>query len=103
MQVLKIYYNYDINKFIHFISGGYSGGTDYETPLNKAIDIATRDEKYKFADIFMLTDGACTISPILANRIRNAKNKLDLKIYTVIFGNYGNNDIDNFSDNIFRI
>lgn len=94
---------YDINKFVNYISGGFNGGTDFETPISKAIDVVTKDEKYKFADIFMLTDGACGISKKLETKIKEAKNKLDIKLYTVIFGGYGLGDIDNFSDEIFKV
>lgn len=94
---------YDINNFINFISGAYSGGTDFETPITNAINTVTKDKKYKFADIFMLTDGACGVSTNLENKIKEAKKKLDLKIYTVIFGSWGYGSIDNFSDEVLRL
>ena len=95
--------NYSINKFIDFISQGFNGGTDFETPFNRAIDIVTQQSKYTFADIFMITDGECSISENLKMKIKNAQKKMNLKVYTVIFGensfsSYGSrNLVDNIT------
>lgn len=95
--------NYNVNKFINFISQGFNGGTDFETPFNRAIDIVTRQSKYTFADIFMITDGECSISENLKMKIKNAQKKMNLKVYTVIFGensfsSYGSrNLVDNIT------
>lgn len=99
---------YDFNKFINFIDQGYNGGTDFETPFNEAIDIVTKEAKYQFADIFMITDGECGISSSLENKIKKAKNQLNLKVYTVIFGGsyygYSNiNHISNYCDEIINV
>lgn len=95
--------NYNVNKFINFISQGFNGGTDFETPFNRAIDIVTQQSKYTFADIFMITDGECSISGNLKMKIKNAQKKMNLKVYTVIFGensfsSYGSrNLVDNIT------
>ena len=95
--------NYNVNKFINFISQGFNGGTDFETPFNRAIDIVTQQSKYTFADIFMITDGECSISENLKMKIKNAQKKMNLKVYTVIFGensfsSYGSrNLVDNIT------
>lgn len=95
--------NYNVNKFINFISQGFNGGTDFETPFNRAIDIVTQQSKYTFADIFMITDGECSISENLKMKIKNAQKKMNLKVYTVIFGensfsSYGfRNSVDNIT------
>lgn len=99
---------YDFNKFINFIDQGYNGGTDFETPFNEAIDIVTKEAKYQFADIFMITDGECGISSSLENKIKKAKNQLNLKVYTVIFGGsyygYSNrNHISGYCDEIINV
>ena len=94
--------NYSINKFIDFISQGFNGGTDFETPFNRAIDIVTQQSKYTFADIFMITDGECSISANLKMKIKNAQKKMNLKVYTVIFGgsSFSSYGFRNFIDNI---
>lgn len=94
--------NYSINKFIDFISQGFNGGTDFETPFNRAIDIVTQQSKYTFADIFMITDGECSISANLKMKIKNAQKKMNLRVYTVIFGgsSFSSYGFRNFIDNI---
>ena len=92
--------NYNVNKFINFISQGFNGGTDFETPFNRAIDIVIQQSKYTFADIFMITDGECPISANLKMKIKNAQKKMNLKVYTVIFGgssfsSYGSRNLVN--------
>lgn len=99
---------YDFNKFINFIDQGYDGGTDFETPFNEAIDIVTKEAKYQFADIFMITDGECGISSSLENKIKKAKKELNLKVYTVIFGGsyygYSNrNHISGYCDEMINV
>lgn len=107
-KVYSVDKEYDFNKFIKFIDQGYNGGTDFETPFNEAIDIVTKEAKYQFADIFMITDGECEISSSLENKIKKAKKKLNLKVYTVIFGGsyygYSNtNHISGYCDEIINI
>ena len=107
-KVYSVDKDYDFNRFINFIDQGYNGGTDFETPFNEAIDIVTKEAKYQFADIFMITDGECGISSSLENKIKRAKNQLNLKVYTVIFGGsyygYSNrNHISNYCDEIINV
>ena len=78
--------SYSLNNFIDFIDKGFNGGTDIETPFNRAIDIVTKDKKYNFADIFIITDGKFNISNGLKEKIENSKGRLNLNLYSVIFG-----------------
>lgn len=107
-KVYSVDRTYDFNKFIKFIDQGYDGGTDFETPFNEAIDIVTKETKYQFADIFMITDGECGISSSLENKIKKAKKELNLKVYTVIFdgsyyGDSNRNHISGYCDEIINI
>lgn len=107
-KVYSVDKEYDFNKFIKFIDQGYDGGTDFETPFNEAIDIVTKEAKYQFADIFMITDGECGISSSLENKIKKAKKELNLKVYTVIFdgsyyGDSNRNHISDYCDEIINI
>lgn len=107
-KVYSVDKDYDFNKFINFIDQGYNGGTDFETPFNEAIDIVTKEAKYQFADIFMITDGECEISSSLENKIKKAKKELNLKVYTVIFGesyyrDSNRNHISGYCDEIINI
>lgn len=91
---------YDIVNFIKFIRQGFNGGTDFNTPFSRALEIINENKNYKFADIFAITDGIFDINNELNNKLMSAKRNLDLKIYTVIFGGNGYNysSIEDYCD-----
>ena len=62
----------------------YEGGTDFETPLRRGIEIISEKENYRKADILMVTDGSCRISYQFKRVLKEEKERLDFKIYTVI-------------------
>ena len=74
----------DICRAIKFLKKSYEGGTDFETPLRRGIEIISEKENYKKADILMVTDGSCRISYQFKRILKEEKEKLDFKIYTVI-------------------
>lgn len=69
---------------IKFLKKGYDGGTDFETPLKRAVEIISEKEDYDKADILMVTDGACKISFTFKRFLRDEKERLKFKIYTVL-------------------
>ena len=74
----------DICRAIKFLKKSYEGGTDFETPLRRGIEIISQKENYKKADILMVTDGSCRISYQFKRILKEEKERLDFKIYTVI-------------------
>ena len=74
----------DITKAVKFLKKSYEGGTDFETPLKRGIEIISEKEVYKKADILMVTDGSCRISYQFKRILKEEKERLDFKIYTVI-------------------
>ena len=74
----------DISRAIKFLKKSYEGGTDFETPLRRGIEIISQKENYKKADILMVTDGSCRISYQFKRVLKEEKERLDFKIYTVI-------------------
>lgn len=73
-----------ITEAIKFLKKGYDGGTDFETPLRRAMEIISFKEKYEKADILMVTDGACKITHTFRRKIREEKKKMKFSVYTVI-------------------
>lgn len=76
----------EIVETIKFLKKGYDGGTDFETPLKRAMELIENSGEYKKADILMVTDGACKLSFTFKKKIREEKERLNFKIYTVICG-----------------
>ena len=74
----------DICRAIKFLKKSYEGGTDFETPLRRGIEIISEKENYRKADILMVTDGSCRISYQFKRVLKEEKERLDFKIYTVI-------------------
>ena len=74
----------DICRAIKFLKKSYEGGTDFETPLRRGIEIISEKENYRKADILMVTDGSCRISYQFKRVLKEEKERLNFKIYTVI-------------------
>ena len=84
-----------------FISQGFNGGTDFETPLQRSFEIIQSHNNFENADILMITDGSCSISHAFKEKLLEKKQILGFEIYTIIC-NYPIVK-DNFSSEIFSI
>lgn len=83
---------------LEFLGQGFYQGTDYQPPLQKALDIIQTHERYIKADILMLSDGDCQLLPDFAKQFHTQKQKLDCMVYSVLCD--GERIKDNFSDEI---
>jgi uncharacterized protein with von Willebrand factor type A (vWA) domain len=82
-----------------------SGGTDFELPLQKALEYIRRDHHRK-SDILFFTDGLAGISSKFKQQFLVQKEKYQFKMFTVImhsltYEDYG--DIGQISDEILTI
>ncbi|MGL5625137.1 VWA domain-containing protein [Cetobacterium sp.] len=91
----------EINQILSFLNSGFNGGTDFETPLEKAIDIIKNLKDYNRADILMITDGLCELSDKFIKKLEQKKLNLGINIYTIICGKDSIND--RYSDEIINI
>ena len=66
-----------------FAESFLGGGTDFEEPLTKGIELI---ENYSFrnADIVFLTDGECAISDDFANTFRNKSKELNFTVTGIL-------------------
>lgn len=101
IQELNILKEEEHKKILNFLSRGYGGGTDFESPLKRGIKIIEEKKDYHKADILLITDGLCGISDDFKKILIDSKEKLDFSIYTVICGNKA--EKDNFSDEVVAI
>lgn len=83
---------------MRFLSQGFNGGTDFETPLNRALEIIESQENFMKADILMLSDGDCMMSEGFAKTFKQRKQKADCMVYSVLCN--GQHTADDFSDEI---
>lgn len=83
---------------LRFLQQSFGGGTDFETPLQRALDIITEQENYKKADVLMISDGDCALSDEFTQRLQAKKQTLDCSIYSVLCA--GSRVEDKFSDEV---
>lgn len=83
---------------LHFLRQGFGGGTDFETPLNRACEIIRDAKAYEKADILMISDGDCVLSDDYIEHLQTRKKMLDCSIYSVLC--HGQRVTDRFSDEV---
>lgn len=83
---------------LRFLQQGFGGGTDFETPLRRALDVVKVSDDYIKADILMVSDGDCTLSTEFIEQLHIQKKLLDCSIYSVLCN--GNRVEDSFSDEL---
>lgn len=98
---LSISNDSEINQILPFLNSGFNGGTDFETPLEKAIDIINNLKDYNKADILMITDGLCELSDKFIKKLEQNKSNLGINIYTIICNKDSIND--KYSDEVINL
>lgn len=93
-------YSDDKREIISFINSGFGGGTNFDTPLKRGIEILKNSPKYEKADILMITDGECEASENIKLKIKEEKFNLKFNIYSVITVKNYSKKRDGFSDEI---
>lgn len=83
---------------LKFLHQGFGGGTDFETPLKHAFKIIASQTEYKKADVLMISDGDCNLSPEFTTTAKTQKDTLNCMIYSVLCA--GTKVADTFSDEI---
>lgn len=71
---------------IKFAEAGLSGGTDFMTPLARALEILSKDFEQNGsteADIVFLTDGQCGVPESFIKDFKAEQERMDFKIYGV--------------------
>lgn len=76
--------NHEAAGLLKFLQQGFGGGTDFETPLQKALDIITLQKDYQKADILMISDGDCQLSAAFNQHFVAQKQQLDCMVYSVL-------------------
>jgi uncharacterized protein with von Willebrand factor type A (vWA) domain len=81
-----------------FLQGGFNGGTNFEPPLRRAIDLIAGYDNYLKADVLMISDGDCNLSTEFNAYLKGQKQLLDCSIYSVLCA--GHRAEDGFSDEV---
>jgi uncharacterized protein with von Willebrand factor type A (vWA) domain len=87
IQCKELKLNETINSLIdltNFISMGFHGGTDFDKPLEKALEILSENKNYKYADVLVISDFVTnSIDDKIKEQIENQKEK-GTKFYGLI-------------------
>ncbi len=80
------------------------GGTDFQKPLDAALD-CLKQSRYKKGDIVFITDGECQVAPEWAERFRHEKERLGFSLYSILIdvGPSSLGTLKEFSDRITTI
>jgi len=84
IKELKVSGKQATGDLLKFLYQGFDGGTDFETPLTRAVEIISQQETFKNSDILMVTDGECSISGKFSKKVTKDKQLLGFSIFTVI-------------------
>ena len=88
----------DAAGLLAFLKHGFGGGTYFETPLQRAFDLIAEQPDYIKADVLMISDGDCQLSPDFLAKLQNKKQTLNCMVYSVLCA--GGRVDDEFSDEI---
>ena len=86
---------------LQFLQQGFGGGTDFETPLRRAIDIIQEHKDYLKADVLMISDGYAQVSDTFQQKFQAQKAQIGCAVYSVLCN--GSKKQDNFSDEVIAI
>ncbi|WP_204141321.1 VWA domain-containing protein [Halomicronema sp. CCY15110] len=77
----------------------YGGGTNFMEPLSEALDALEKHADLKEADVVFITDGEADVTEGFSKRWREAQQRLNFKVYTLLVGSYVNTSVlERFSD-----
>ena len=97
-------YQPEMSKVMELAEFFPGGGTDFEAPIDAAMALI-EEKKLKRADIVIITDGECQVSPEWLAHLKERKDELDFSIFAVLVdvGSSEMSTLAQFSDRITSI
>lgn len=93
------------NDVLDFAEFFYGGGTDFERPLTRAVEVLEtqfNDEGSQKGDIVMITDGECYTTDEFKEAYRASKEQTGFRTYSCLIGSYGS-ELQALSDEVYNI
>lgn len=97
-------YEVEMGKVMELAEYFPGGGTDFEKPLDAALD-CLRQSRFKRGDIVFITDGECQVRPDWAARFRADKEELGFSLFSILIdvGSSSLSTLKGFSDKITTV
>ncbi|CQR72208.1 hypothetical protein SOV_10490 [Sporomusa ovata DSM 2662] len=89
------------DKVIKLASEFIGGGTNFEQPLQWALD-KLRESTFSKADIVMITDGECAVSNEFLTELQKVKEQKECRIYSILIGS-NPKELSRWSDAVWSI
>ena len=108
LQILDMnpreHYEVETGKVMDLAEYFPGGGTDFQKPLDAALD-CLKKSRYKKGDIVFITDGECQVTAEWAERFRGEKEKLGFSLFSILIdmGPSSLGTLREFSDRITTI
>lgn len=100
----RVYYEVDERSVYDLAEYFPGGGTDFETPLNAAVE-CLRSARYRRGDIVFITDGECRVSPEWLASFRAEKERSGFFVFSVLIdvGTSAIETVSEFSDRVASV
>lgn len=91
-------------QMLELVESRAGGGTDFEKPLRKALEMIQK-EGLKKADVCFITDGECAVSDAFRAELRQIKKALEINIFTALcdVGSTSDSTVRSFSDRVEKV
>ena len=87
--------------FLDFLAMGFRSGTDFDAPLERALDLLD-EERYERADVLLITDGYAYASDAVVRRVQRLRRELGFSVVSVVIGG-DPRGVRAFSDRIWTL
>jgi len=106
--LIEFYFKKGIAKpheVLDFAEASYHGGTDFQMPINRSIEILREqlvEDNAQKGDLVMVTDGEAPVNEEWLDRYRNSKDELGFRMYSCLIGVHSDT-LNTISDQIYNI
>jgi len=94
-----------VNDVLDFAEYFYGGGTDFQTPINRGVQVLEQmfaEDGAQKGDLVMITDGECAVRDEWLDRYMNAKKELAFRMYGCLIGTHSHT-LEALSDDIYTV
>ena len=93
----------DLEKTVQFATSFIGGGTNFEHPLKRAATVISENVKFKNADVVLVSDGICQISPDFKDAFVDLKLLYDFQVHSILIQTLQENYVKEFSDSVHHV